>query len=123
VLQDTTGDLYIGRSSDRAARIKQHRAGQGTSFLSGELTELPLHTQGSINDLSSWERNETLSAMYLKGINQVRGWIYSSTNLNPIEKCHAFQQVCEKFDLCRKCGRHTHCAFECRSKSVAYWAL
>jgi hypothetical protein len=122
VLQDPTGCIYVGKSNDRAARIRQHRAGQGTSFLTGELTELPPYTSGSINDLETWERNETLSAMYLKGIDQVRGWIFTSNTLTPIEKRHAFQQVCEKFDLCRKCGRHTHFANECRSKTVAYWA-
>ena len=121
-LQDPSGRIYVGKSNDRALRIQQHRDGQGTLFLSGALTEIPLSTTGSPNDLESWERNETLSQMYLKGIDNVRGWIFTSLTLPPIQKRQAYLQVCEKFDLCRKCGRHTHFAYECRAKSVAYWA-
>lgn len=121
-LQDSSGLIYVGKSVDRAKRIRQHRSGQGTSFLSGEINEIPLSTIGSIHDLESWERNETLSQMYLKGIDQVRGWMFSSPTLSPIQKRQAYQQVCEKFDLCRKCGRHTHFANECRARSLAFWA-
>jgi len=121
-VQDSSGRIYVGKSNDRVARIRQHQAGQGTSFLSGTITEIPLSTAGSQNDLESWERNETLSQMYLKGIDQVRGWMFASPTLSPIDRRQAYQQVCEKFDLCRKCGRHTHFAYECRARSVAYWA-
>lgn len=121
-LQDASGRIYVGKSNDRAARIRQHQAGQGTAFLSGPLTELPLSTLGSQHDLESWERNETLSQMHLKGIDQVRGWMFAAQTLPPIDRRQAYQQVCEKFDLCRKCGRHTHFANECRARSVALWA-
>ncbi len=60
--------------------------------------------------------------MYLTGIDQVRGWMLTSPTLSPIDKRDAFRQVCEKFDLFRKCGRHTHFANECRAKAVAFWA-
>ena len=121
-IQDTTGRIYIGKSNDKAKRIQQHQNGQGTAFLSPPIAEIPLSTGGRLEDLESWERNETLNQMYLKGIDQVRGWMFASPTLSPIQKRQAFQQVCEKFDLCRKCGRHTHFAHECRAKSVAYWA-
>ena len=121
-LQDTTGRIYIGKSNDKAARIRQHHNGQGTGFLSSPMAEIPLSTGGRLEDLESWERNETLNQMYLKGITQVRGWMFASPTLSPIQKHQAYQQVCEKFDLCRKCGRHTHFANECRAKSMAYWA-
>ena len=121
-LQDTAGRIYIGKSNDKAARIRQHQNGQGTAFLSTPMAEIPLSTGGRLEDLESWERNETLNQMYLKGIDQVRGWMFASPTLSPIQKRQAYQQVCEKFDLCRKCGRHTHFAHECRAKSVAYWA-
>ena len=121
-LQDSSGLIYVGKSVDRAKRIRQHRSGQGTSFLSGEINEIPLSTTGSVHDLESWERNETLSQMYLKGIEQVRGWMFASQTLSPVQKRQAYQQVCEKFDLCRKCGRHTHFANECRARSLAFWA-
>jgi hypothetical protein len=121
-LQDSSGRIYVGKSNDKAARIKQHQNGQGTTFLSPPFAEIPLSTGGRQEDLETWERNETLSQMHLKGIDQVRGWMFTSPILSPAQKNQAYQQVCEKFDLCRKCGRHTHFANECYARSMAYWA-
>ena len=121
-LQDSSGRIYVGKSNNKTQRIKQHQDGQGTSFLTPPLTELTLQTLPIPNDLESWERNETLTQMYLKGIDQVRGWMFASASLSPIQKRQAYNQVCEKFDLCRKCGRHTNFANECKARSMAYWA-
>ena len=53
----------------------------------------------------------------LKGVNKVVSGYAGGHVDNP-----TYQQVCEKFDLCRKCGRHTHFANECRARGVAFWA-
>jgi hypothetical protein len=42
-LQDPTGCIYVGKSNDRAARIRQHRAGQGTT-LGNSLNSLSIPT-------------------------------------------------------------------------------
>lgn len=121
-LQDSSGRIYVGKSNNKALRIKQHQDGQGTPFLVPPLTEIQLQTLSIPNDLESWLRNETLTQMYLKGIDQVRGWMFTAPALPPIQRHQAYLQVCEKFDLCRKCGRHTHLTIDCRARSVAYWA-
>ena len=40
----------------------------------------------------------------------------------PIEqKVSAFDQICEKFDFCRKCGRNSHFIRDCQSMSTDLW--
>jgi hypothetical protein len=60
--------------------------------------------------------------MYRRGINSVRGWMFVSKTLSKEQTESAFNQVCERFDLCRKCGRNSHFASACFAKSKAQWA-
>jgi hypothetical protein len=60
--------------------------------------------------------------MYRRGINSVRGWMFVSKTLSEEQTESAFNQVCERFDLCRKCGRNSHFASACFAKSKAQWA-
>jgi hypothetical protein len=39
------------------------------------------------------------------GISNVRWWMFSSVNLSDNEYADAFRWICEKFDLCRPCGK------------------
>lgn len=96
----------------------------GTNFLSkGLISRVPTITQGSPDDLESWERNETLAQMHRRGIDRVRGWIFARRELDPSEREHAFTQVCHKFDLCLTCGRNSHFQDKCFARTRAGWAL
>lgn len=124
VLRTTAGMYYVGKSTDISARIQDHRSGAGAICLNGssfqEVTNLL--TSGSPNDLESWERNETLQRMRTHGIQNVRGWMFTTTELSVENYQDAFRQICEKFDLCRRCGRSSHFAERCFARSVDTWA-
>jgi predicted GIY-YIG superfamily endonuclease len=124
VLQASNGLQYVGKSNDIDSRICDHKQGDGAACLSGygSLKEVSLMTTGSIHDLESWERSETLHRMKKYGISNVRGWMFTSSKLSKEETVDAFRQICEKFDLCRRCGRDTHFADSCFAVNVAVWA-
>ena len=126
-LQDGAGRVYVGKSQHVAQRVRAHRAGDGTRFLdAASAAPLPLRTHGTPGeDLETWERNETLAQMHAHGVDNVRGWIFTTTGatrLTPPEmRASAVAQVCEKFDLCRRCGRGGHFATACYARSPAAW--
>jgi hypothetical protein len=125
VLESGDGLFYVGKSNNIPARIEQHRTGDGGAAFSqmmGSFKPVPPLTAGSANDLESWERNETLQRMWTYGIDKVRGWMFTSPHLTEEQKQAAFGQVCEKFDLCRKCGRTSHFASACYARGKEAWA-
>ena len=113
-----TNKLYVGKSSNVDSRIRQHRNENGKDNLIRET----LLTTGSTNDLESWERNEVLTRMYRNGMDTVRGWRYTSRgSLTQDDMISAKNDIVEKFDLCRRCGRNTHFADQCFARSPATW--
>ena len=114
----TTGVSYVGKSLNVANRIDEHRRQNINDILTRETTV----TLGSALDLESWERNEVLTRMYLDGMESVRGWRYTRRGrLTPDEKVAARNDIMEKFDLCRRCGRNSHFADKCFARSAAFW--
>lgn len=129
VLQTSGSTLqYVGKSKDIDSRIQDHREGFGAICLSkgvlgmGTMYEVAPITSGSTDDMESWERNETLTRMRLFGIDKVRGWMFTSSKLSEDDKRTAFNQICEKFDLCRRCGRTSHFVDECFATTADSWA-
>lgn len=110
VLQLTNGTYYIGKSNNITQRLEQHHKGE--KKIAKRLTPFTEY----MSDFESWERAETLHWMYTKGIKKVRGWMYVQAKLDKVTRKHAYQQICEKYDLCRKCGRKGHFIEECREK-------
>jgi hypothetical protein len=114
----TTGVSYVGKSLNVANRINEHRRQNINDVLTRETTV----TLGSALDLESWERNEVLTRMYLDGMESVRGWRYTRRGrLTTDEKVAARNDIMEKFDLCRRCGRNSHFADKCFARSAAFW--
>lgn len=115
--------FYVGKSKDIGLRIQQHADGNGARCVSGRsFTEIRPVTAGTPSDMESWERNEVLELMYQYGINAVRGWKYTIANMPLAQKLSAFDDVCERFDLCRRCGRGTHFVRDCESLTTNRWA-
>ncbi len=118
---------YVGKSNDIDSRIQDHREGFGAlclpkDVIGMDMVEVAPITSGCTNDTESWERNETLTRMKLFGISNVRGWMFTSSMLSEDDKRCAFRQICEKFDLCRRCGRASHFAEKCFATSADVWA-
>jgi hypothetical protein len=114
--------FYVGKADDIERRIKQHSDGEGAYCITGEpFTRVEPVTKGSVDDMESWERNEVLTRMHEFGIDNVRGWMYTFKTMPVEQKVSAFDQICEKFDFCRKCGRNSHFIRDCHSMSTDLW--
>lgn len=113
---------YVGKSNNIKRRIAQHRNGAGAACIAGEpFTRVAPITEGSTDDMESWERNEVLARMFESGIDNVRGWMYTLRTMPIDQKLSAFDQICERFDRCRRCGRGTHFVKDCRALSTDLW--
>jgi len=115
--------FYVGKSKDISLRMQQHASGEGAGCVSGRsFTEVKPITSGTPGDMESWERSETLERMYQFGIDTTRGWKYVFAVMPLSQKLSAFDDVCERFDLCRRCGRGSHFVRECEALTTDRWA-
>jgi hypothetical protein len=114
--------FYVGKSKDIDTRVQQHASGEGAGCVSGRsFTEVKPITSGTSADMESWERSEVLELMYQFGIDAVRGWKYVFSGMPLSQKLSAFDDVCERFDLCRRCGRGSHFVRECEALTTDRW--
>lgn len=114
VLRYVDRTYYVGKTTNMPARLAEHRT-------KGDFEVLKPETPGSAMDLESWERNETLHRMLKHGVDKVRGWMFTSRRLSESNLQDIFAQICEKYDLCRRCGRATHFASGCYARTRAPW--
>ncbi len=126
VLELKDGGFYVGKSHDIDERLRQH-AGKGEQQHSGATCAKGFVGRVAAltprcDDMEAWERAETLARMYKHGIERVRGWMYTNPEMTEAQREHAFSQICEKHDLCRKCGNAGHFAAECGCRTRAAWA-
>ena len=123
-LSGKTPKFYVGKSNNITHRIHAHKTVQGgVGYLTNcNLRQVPLISHGSLDDLESWERNETIERMYRYGIDNVRGWMFTSLSLSEEQYQAAFNQICEKFDLCRRCGHNSHFKQKCFARTTAAWS-
>ena len=125
VLELGDGGFYVGKSNDIEERLRQHAGGEagkkGAVCAKGFVGRVaPLTPR--CEDLEAWERAETLARMYKHGIGRVRGWMYTSQEMSETQREHAFAQICEKHDLCRRCGNAGHFVADCIVRTRAMWA-
>lgn len=114
--------FYVGKAINIEHRIAQHASGSGALCITGEPFErVEPVTKMSADDMESWERNEVLARMFEFGIDNVRGWMYTLRTMPLEQKLSAFDQICEKLDRCRKCGRGTHFVRDCHALSADLW--
>ena len=106
---------YVGYSERIDARIEKHRNGGGATCLKGAINIVRLPTltaTGSSPD--SWEREETLTQMFLHGVDNVRGWHYCTPSaLFPTLRQEAVKNICSHRSLCTRCGGSGHFIKDC----------
>lgn len=123
VLQLQKDYFYVGKSFNIEERIKQHMQHdmfegdyKGAYCARNIIRRVNPLTVSIPNDLEAWERAETLERMYEHGIHKVRGWMFTLPVLTRDMWDSAFRQICERFDLCRKCGAKGHFIQSCAAK-------
>jgi hypothetical protein len=114
---------YVGKSDNVDKRIYEHfHLGGGAAWTKKYKPLERLHPiTPTITDLESFERAETLDRMWQHGVENVRGWQYTSQKFTEFEYESIFRQMCERKDLCRKCGGAGHMISSCSSLKLAPW--
>lgn len=113
---------YVGKSRNIVWRLSEHTNGKGAAWCHDhKVVEQVRPMTPPADDLEEWERKETLTRMYAHGLFNVRGWRYTAVCLPKAEEYAAKLDVCERFDLCRKCGHVGHFARKCSESSLAQW--
>ena len=78
------------------------------------------YAEGSEDSL----RDETLRCMLIYGVDNVRGWRYVDKDLSEAQRDEAFELVCEKYNLCRHCGKYGHDESHCfEPRHAASWCV
>jgi hypothetical protein len=78
------------------------------------------YAEGSEDSL----RDETLRCMLIYGVDNVRGWRYVDKDLSEAQRDEAFELVCEKYNLCRHCGKYGHDESHCfETRHAAAWCV
>jgi predicted GIY-YIG superfamily endonuclease len=118
---DESPYYYVGKSTNIPQRLNQHANGQGAACATGRPFQRVYPLTHFTNDTEIWERNEVLELMFRRGINAVRGWKYTLKTMTLEQKLSAFDDVCERYDLCRRCGRGDHFVRECDALTTDRW--
>lgn len=118
VLELQDNKIYVGKTSNIPKRLGEHMNHSGSAFTKKfQPTGRSLERLGNIQgDGDAAERDETLRYMYLRGIENVRGWRYTQVHMSPEQIQDAELNIRETFDLCRKCGMPGHFVQRCRNK-------
>ena len=120
VLKLVEGKYYVGESVDVRHRVWSHVNLNGSAWTKkyNVIKRIPTITS-QMNDF--WELNETLEQMKLRGIDNVRGSMFSNIQLSQGQRGLASHLLCEKDDLCRKCGSHAHFEKDCNQTNRSSW--
>ena len=120
VLKLVKGKYYVGESVDVRHRVWSHVNLNGSAWTKkyNVIKRIPTITS-QMNDF--WELNETLEQMKLRGIDNVRGSMFSNIQMSQGQRVLASQLLCEKDDLCRKCGSHAHFEKHCNQTNKSSW--
>jgi hypothetical protein len=101
-------ELYVATLSNLKALLKgMQRMSQRPRFLT--TVDWRPYIDGAEDNI----RDETLRCMLQYGIPNVRGWRYIDNDLSEAQCEEAFGLICEKYDLCRHCGKHGHDEAHC----------
>lgn len=117
---------YVGKSDNVDARIAAHMAGLGArvEWLArhGHVHSVVDPVTAPIDDLNAWEQKETVRRMIMHGVDNVRGWEFtSSAPLSAVELEMVKRLHVGASDLCRRCGRSSHMASACYARTKAAW--
>lgn len=116
---------YVGKSDDIEKRINNHKecSEKCAKFvkLNGGVNKVLSPLTPIDNNLSNWEKDETIARMIKHGYNNVRGWEFTNTNKLTKEDLDMIKKsIMGLGDRCRKCGNNGHFASECNSEKASW---
>ena len=126
VLKLNSGKYYVGKSNNIESRIKEHMRitdkcakfvkDNGGVYKSKSLITAPQ------DNLSDWERNETIAQMIKHGYDNVRGWEFTGNKLTKSNYETIKTLIMGQTDRCRKCGCKGHFSNKCYGKK-SHWLV
>mmetsp|Transcript_23733 Transcript_23733/g.32389 ORF Transcript_23733/g.32389 Transcript_23733/m.32389 type:complete len:239 (+) Transcript_23733:44-760(+) len=124
VLRLENRNIYVGQSQNVDKRIATHMGGYGAEWTKRHpVVEVEEPLTDPMDDLESWERAETIEQALIHGIQKVRGHQWTMVKLSSSEVQSFQRQVCERHQLCRRCGKDGHLIRYCPGRGVANWML
>jgi hypothetical protein len=112
------GQYYVGKATDVPRRVAVHQRGSTDSAAwvnhnnGVAAVEEPYTPRG--DDLGAWEMRETIDRMTRHGIDNVRGWEWTSTRPLTRDDYASIRLVaCGVLDCCRACGQRGHYVKAC----------
>ena len=124
VLELNGGGFYVGKSENVQARVQQHLAGAGSSrycVARGGVKRVLSTLTPAQENLAGWEQSETLAQMRLRGVDNVRGFEWTTQVLKPTDYQTIRTLQLGTADLCRKCGGEGHFAAQCGTRRKQAW--
>jgi hypothetical protein len=122
VLRLENGKYYVGSSEYIESRIQAHFVGHGSSWTKlYKPIERLVPLTSPMSHLESWERLEFINRVLCHGIDNVRGWAYTSSYLTLEELYKLLQDIAEAKNLCRRCFRDSHFISSCKEGTYADW--
>ena len=124
VLELNGGGFYVGKSENVQARVQQHLAGAGSSrycVARGGVKRVLSTLTPAQENLAGWEQSETLAQMRLRGVDNVRGFEWTTQVLKPTDYQTIRTLQLGTADLCRKCGGDGHFAAQCGKRRKQSW--
>ena len=128
VLKLRRGGYYVGKSDNIARRLKEHdkpgetftRCAQWVKKQGGVKERVPPLTPWS-SDFDAWEQRETTARMLKHGIDEVRGWEFTTCDELGAMDCSLVRRLaCAMQERCRRCGGQGHYATGCWRKKQAW---
>jgi hypothetical protein len=115
VLRLANGALYVGESSNIAARIDHHDREPDNPWIrnSGGILYAETPQTTALPNRQLWEQQEFLFKVMKYGLDRVRGWECSQMTISRDQAITIKITLCGSFGLCRSCGHSGHFERHC----------
>ena len=115
VLRLQNGKYYVGKSDDPIKRYEEHMNGKGSTWTR---KYKPIGIEKIINNASPFDEDKVTKEMMAKhGIDNVRGGVYVTEDLDDIQEKNLRREIWGAQDCCIRCGRKGHFVANCYAKT------
>jgi len=117
VLELSSGKYYVGRTKNLEKRYKDHSSGKGCSYTK---KYPPKKIEKAFYNMNPFDEDRyVIEYMFIYGIDNVRGGVYSMVNLSDGDRYNIKKRIWGASDSCFICGGK-HSSFGCRETHDIY---